>query len=251
MSRETTSPGASDAQLVRYLDDELDAEDRARVEAAVEADAALAARLETLRRRGRTLHGLLAATDPPVPARTPPGVVSIASAPSKREAQPPTTWLLRAAAVILVLAGVVSLVPPLRAWVVESLQRLAGTASEMVPPPPPPLLAAPDTMNVDFAHEHTSFDVELIATQPEGRVRIRIADVERASAEIHTRTAAEELFPIPAGIRFINTPTSVADYEVTVPSVVRIVRIIIAGRRIAEYPALAPENRERIFELKR
>src|SRR5690606_25924738 len=58
-----------DAELVRYLDGELDEQGRARLESAIAAAPAVQARLEQLRRRGEALRERLREADPHVPER--------------------------------------------------------------------------------------------------------------------------------------------------------------------------------------
>jgi len=233
---------ANDAELVRYLDGELDAAGRARVEAAAAADADVAARLDMLRRRGNRLRRMLERTDPVAPpARAQPEeAVKLAGSPA--------LTLMRAAAVLLVLVGVVTLVPPLRAWIVEQWQRVAPSA-EPAAPGQPPLLRTPDTVSIAFPATYQSFDFELIARQEAGTIRIRVADVEQVAAEMHTRTNTEEFFRFPGGLRIVNTATSVADYDIVVPPRVRIVRVTIAAEKIAEYSTRQEEGKERVFEL--
>jgi hypothetical protein len=235
---------ANDADLVRYLDGELDAAARARVEAAVAADAEVAARLETLRRRGKRLRRMLERTDPAAPAaRSQP-------AEAVKLARSPAPTLMRAAAVLLVVIGIVSLVPPLRAWIVDQWQRIAPSANTAAPGEPP-LLRTPDTVSIAFPTTYQSFDFELIARQETGTIRIRVADVEQVAAEMYTRTNTEEFFKFPGGLRVVNTATSVADYDIVIPSGVRIVRLTVAAERIAEYSTRPDEGKERVFELGR
>jgi hypothetical protein len=234
---------ANDADLVRYLDGELDAGGRARVEAEVAADADLAARLEKLRRRGKRLRRMLERTDPaPPPARPhPEGAVEAAGSPA--------LTLMRAAGVLLVLIGVVSLVPPVRTWIAAQWQRIAPSPETAPPPGEPPLLRIPDTVSIAFPSTYQSFDFELIARQKTGKIRIRVADVEQVAAEMYTRTHTEEFFKFPGGLRVVNTATTVADYDIVVPSRVRIIRVTVAAERIAEYSTRPEEGKERVFDL--
>jgi hypothetical protein len=47
----------------------------------------------------------------------------------------------------------------------------------------------------------------------------------------------------------VNTATTVADYDIVVPSRVRIIRVTVAAERIAEYSTRPEEGKERVFEL--
>jgi hypothetical protein len=250
MTAEPTTPPVNDADLIRYLDGELDDAGRARVESAVAADAERAARLETLRRRGRRLRRMLTKTDVPPPPQPPPAFVEQPTARLKSR-RSPSIPLMRAAAVLLVIAGVLTFVPPVRAWIVEQWQRFSTPTESGPLPGEPPLLRIPDTLDIAFPSPQRTFDFELIARQRAGRIRIRVADVDQVTAEMHTRTHTEEFFQFPGGLRVINTEGSVADYEIIVPSTVRAVRVTVAGTQIARYATQAEDGRERVFELGR
>lgn len=243
MTDEHNELAAGDAELVRYIDGELSPDDRARVEAAIAGDAQLASRLETLRARQQRLRTMLERSDTPVPDR--PAEPSAHEAPAARG----SAWLLRAAAIVLVLAGIVSLVPPLRAWIVDQLTRVTAPDPN-APPPPPPVSDVPDTADIAFRHVFQNFDFELVNAQREGTLRIRVAEVEQVAAEMHTRTGAEQFFHIPEGLRILNVPGSVADYEITIPPAVRRVRVVVGGRELAVYSTLPAEGKVRIFDLK-
>jgi hypothetical protein len=246
MANHETRPGRiDDADLVRYLDGELDADTRARIERAVDADPELAVRLDTLRRRGSRLHRLLSETDPPVPAARPPAHGTAG----------PRAWdrpLLRAAAIVGLLAAVVAAVPPLRAWVVDTLFRGGGEPAPVdVVPFPHELRGTADTMTVQFAVPAPTFDIELINPQRGGRLTIRVIDADRGSAELATRGGGENLLAIPAGLRIINSAASTASYVVEVPSTVRAIRVRMPGSPLLQYPTLDPANRERVIEFGR
>lgn len=255
MNDEGKDTGVGDADLVRYIDGELDAAATARIHAALAGNATLAARLETLRRRTAGLHTLLARTDPPAGRTDPPADIGRSSSPGSPGGGGPGPWLLRAAAVILVFAGVVSLVPPLRALVLDGWTRLTAAdeaPARPAPPPPPELLAVPDTVTAERVEvRFDSFDFELTAWQESGTLRIRVEDVESARVEIVTRTTREAFVRLPNGMRIINTAESVADYEVVLPRRVRLVRVTVNAQLIEEYGTRAERNLDRTFEVAR
>lgn len=152
--------------------------------------------------------------------------------------------MLRAAAVLLVIAGVFSLVPPLRAWVVSGWNRLSAPVESE---PVTHLLESPDTSDITFASNFDSFDVELITRQLEGAIRIRTGDVEDVTAVMVTRSGTEEWMPLPGGLRVINARSSVADYDIVLPERVRVVRVIIGAQRIAEYSPREEGGADRTF----
>jgi hypothetical protein len=245
MTDEGTTPIPGDAELIRYLDGELDGAAAARVDAALATHPPTRERLEQLRRRGERVGDLLRQTDPDVPA-------ALATNPFRTtasgNANGSANWLLRAAAVLLIAAGAITLVPPLRAWVVDGVQRVLErdpvdsiAASSSV---------VPDTFDVAFDVQST-LDFELLMWQREGTLRIRVAEAATATAQIHTRSGLEEFYVIPGGVRVNNANSSIADYELVVPTTVRMIRVTIGGDRVAEYGTFQPENRERTFVVTR
>lgn len=133
----------TDADLIRYLDGEQDDAERARIEAALAGDPALAVRLEQLRRRGQSLKPLLEATDPRPqesvrPARPPasagPDVIDLNAAWAAQQGVEPHVvrpyrplpgWVRAAAILAFLLAGSL-LVPPVRAWLAGVLASVLG-----------------------------------------------------------------------------------------------------------------------------
>lgn len=157
-------------------------------------------------------------------------------------------WLLRAAALVLVLAGIFSLVPPLRAWLLDGVPGSAGEPEEVVSGPP--MLPEPDTLTADsLVLRFDSFEFELTADQRNGSVRVRVEDTGTASVQIHTRTGLESFYRIPGGMRIINQGGSVADYEIILPRTVRAVRLFMGGRGIADYIPRGEGNTDRTFQL--
>lgn len=260
-----------DGELVRYLDGELDADATRRIDAIAAGNPDVAVRLATLRRRATRFHSLIAALEPatgPVASTSPTGetadaaapaatqatadtevstrVRSIDSAPSARRAAPAvrSVWLRAAAIVVVVLAGALA-IEPVRAWVVERIQRITGsepveatTAAEPAPP------AAPaDSLTIGFEVTVASFTIELDSHQSAGQLHVRTAAAgTRAEAEIQGRRN-EGLLQLPDQLRIQNDAGSVADYVVTVPPSVRRVQVRVAGRAVATYdvaPGAAP-----------
>ena len=156
------SAAADDGELIRYLDGELDALARARLERVLAADPAVARRLETLRRRGERMNRLLAASDAPAASDWRSGqgggldqeralgygralehghalghgralehdghalghgrAARPGGAPRARRPR-----LMRAAIVVLALAGAALLAPPARAFIAGRIQDLLAT----------------------------------------------------------------------------------------------------------------------------
>jgi hypothetical protein len=235
--REYRSP--ADAELIRYLDGELDAQEKAGIEARLAADNALRERLETLRRRGRKLSSLLDATDTPPPAAT-------AAAPERRPRRP----ALLAAAIVLLIIGAAVLVPPVRAWIASQWQRTPGDESapaNAAAQADAPALA--DTLNVSFPVGHPTFDIELLNLQARGQLVVFVTDSTSGSATIRNGKG-EETFLFPGGIRFINGAESTADYEVAVPRSVRRVTVRLPDRPFIIFSTLDTASQRRVIDLR-
>lgn len=234
----------SDGDLVRLLDGELDAEERARVEAHAAGCEACAARLRRLRRRSARLSGILLASDPqapPAPVQA-PDELALRRASRDRQAHSapaPRPWLRVAAVVVLLLAaGVVA--SPLRAVVAEWLrtqwERIAAPgAGAPAPAAEAPAAPAPERSpagaRVQFTPQGTTFTLDVAVPQGAGSVEVRRAAGTSATAEQTGGGAQAELLVLPSGVRIRNAPGATADYRVTVPASVRTVRVRVGEGR--------------------
>jgi hypothetical protein len=228
-----------DAMLVRFLDNEASDDERAQVEAAAAADAGVSDRLAQLRTRSQAAAGMLAADDVPVPA----SLQSFDAVRARAPAPESSRWLR--AAVLLAGLGLASLaVPPVRAWLLDATGLVDGERAGGAVAAAPAV--AVDTVVISF-DAPPEFLIELETAQRDGRLIVRIADVEQASAELRTSGGTESFFVIPEGIQIVNGDVSTAEYEITLPRTVRDVRIRIPGREDVAYTAA--ESDQRIFEL--
>jgi hypothetical protein len=257
------SPGnaASDADLIRYLDGELNADERARVDAAVAEDVALADRLASLLARGERLRALLAdsdpseaearATNPATPAAGGPRakaqwgrtVQSDATVRSIEGARAMLTrrlatsrasgghWL-RAAAVILFLLGAGLFVPPVRAWIVDRLESLVP-GEDAVVEMSPAIRSADDTAPLAYriAVTGSTLFLDVDAAQAGGELTVRVADVANASLEPMDADAGDPVLVMPDEdrVRIQNGEASTASYRLTLPQSVATLRIRIGG----------------------
>lgn len=155
-----------DADLVRYLDGELDAEGVSLLEARLREDAAAAGRLEELRRRSAALSTMLRVVDP-TEDEVRASAARIRPAPSR----PPLFFrgpaMLRLVAALAVFLGLVLAVPAARAWVVEGA-RVVGEALRLVAPAPPAAEGPPEAspgpaIQVHFAARGDTFEVQVPA----------------------------------------------------------------------------------------
>jgi anti-sigma factor RsiW len=268
------TPENADADLIRYLDGELAADERSRVEAALATDAGLAGRFAVLKRRSTRLAALLgtiapsaaetAAADPsrmygdvaagpdsgtdvvsldavrrarreaPV---VPPGVTRDIVDPGAtsgslplRSSQP--RWL-RAAIIIIALSIGAVFVPPVRAWIVHQLQRLAPSTPVVTPSlaPAPHAEVEPGALDLEFeVGRAATFEITIERVQAGGELVVRSADVERASAARRGGVDGEDLLVWSGGLRISNSAASTASYELVMPARVRSVMVRIGAR---------------------
>jgi hypothetical protein len=214
-----------EAKLLGLMDDALGAGERAVAEAHLRECASCRADLHRLRRRLGRLDELLARTDFLPPAGRDAKVV-----PLRRRARPGAASWLRAAAVVLVLAGAAALATPARAWMAEWLAGSrgpsAGPASPAAPAPrAAPAAGAKQSSQVRFAAAGASFTLWIEGPQRAGAVTVRTTPSGAATAEVVAGTGDAELLVVPQGLRIRNAPESAAEYRVTIPASVRTVRV--------------------------
>lgn len=237
-----------DGDLIRWLDGDLTAGERARVDRALAADPALAARLEQLRTRAGRLTELLRATDPApaAPAPVVPGPESAGSvidlnaawaarqgvAPHVVRQYRPMPGTLRAAIVAGMLLAGALLVPPVRAWLSGVLRPAVVDGNPGTPTVRAPAPAAPiDSLGITFVTEAASFVIEFAAAPAAGVLTIEWTDGDRVSAERYTAGGGEELQRIrPDLLRVVNGATSSANYRIVVPRSVTTVSVRMPGR---------------------
>lgn len=224
-----------DAMLVRYIDNDATEAERSVVENAVAADATVAARLAQLEKRSGAARAAFAAADVPVPP-------SLDTFDAPRPT--PRIWL-RAALLIGALGVGAFAVPPVRAWILDTLGRSSGRSGAAVQPPVPVVI---DTVGI-FFDAPPEFLIELEAAQRDGRLIVSVADVGQAGAELRTPGGTESFFVTPEGLQIVNGDVSTAEYEITLPRTVRDVRIRIPGQEDVTYATSG--NERRVFELGR
>jgi hypothetical protein len=152
-------------------------------------------------------------------------------------------WL-RAAAIILALAGAAMVVPPVRAWVIDQLQKLGGEDGRTDTPTQPAdgvASAAADTLPVTFAVTQPSFDIVFESAQVGGR-RLTLRSTEDAAATIQISGASEGITTLPASLRIANTATAAVNYELSLPALVKLVRVRIGETVIAEVAMTATDT---------
>ena len=273
---DAAGPGLADAELIRYLDGELDALGRARVERRIADDPAAARRLETLRRRGRRMRELLAAADAPAlgngrsphgpefpaesagaaDARPAPVIPLNARAPGRETGTAGRRRFLRAAVVLLALAATALLAPPVRALIAEGLARLAAAFGEepAVPAATGTAPTADGSAGARDAEFGAAFDVaaaefriEVATGQAAGTLTVRPGAGERGSAAIDGPAGQAELVVSDGVLRIRNGEDATASYVVALPATVRRVHIQVGGQETVALPL----DREHRIELTR
>jgi hypothetical protein len=227
-----TRQHATDGDLVRVIDGETAADDAVLI-AHVTDCAECSARLARLRAISDSIGELLRATDvaPVDPLRIRPPVDAVGVARLRRRRRAVALWsrpALRAAAAILLLAGVAAASPAARRWIADGIGRLRGAAP--TPPAQPrqpsrPAQAASGS-RVWFAPPRGPELVVRFETRPaSGTLALQGTEDDRASVQVVARASSEALLVLPGEVRVRNSVTSVANYRLTLPSKVRRVRV--------------------------
>lgn len=150
----------SDAQLVSYMHDALDADARAAVESRLAASHATAERLRLLRSREVRLGSMLKLLDPDE-LSTRRSAAVIAPAVRGRPRATRRATLGRAAAIVLIIGAAALLVEPVRAAAVEGLRSVAAVLGIMPPAAEPPESASAPAVRTAFGWTGPVFTVEL------------------------------------------------------------------------------------------
>jgi hypothetical protein len=220
-----------DGAIVRFLDGEAAADERAGVEAHLAACPRCTERLAALRRRSVNLGVLLARGDFAVPPVAAAPVDDLAARRAARRA-PMHPWLQAAAvAMLMVSAGLFA--APVRDWV-RGLASGGGSPAAEQPASAPTATSAEVPLagaRIQFTPEGAELSVEIAHPQAGGALRLESSAGSTASAEVRAPagTAPAELLVLPSALRIANDPASVAEYRVTVPASVRRVRVRIGS----------------------
>jgi len=204
-----------DGALVRYLDEECDATERAEVGEHVHGCQACAARLAELGRHAGLVSLALRAADAPATSRRPARRVGARAA----------------VAAALIVVGVAGAVRPVRAWILERTQTLwaavtgrNGDQDGAAPGVPP------GSASVTFVPAGTEFLVEVTGPQVEGRLVIEGVPGDTATTVVMGGSGTEDVMVLPTGLRIANAATSRASYAVRLPTRLTHVVVRIGGR---------------------
>ncbi|HEX7090624.1 MAG TPA: hypothetical protein VF192_10860, partial [Longimicrobiales bacterium] len=223
----------TDAELVRYLDGEIEGAPRAALEARIAAAPDAAARLDTLRRRSARLSALLADLDPPLEEVQQSAAAirpMVAAGAARARGWLPGPALLRWAAAVALLLGAALAVPPARAWMIQRVRDAAEALGLLDTAPEPavetPAGAAPDALQA--ASVRVTFEVHVdtfeIEAPPRGRLVVHRGPRASGSAEA-AGVPGVAFVVLPTGLRIEGPATDDARYDVALPASVAAVRI--------------------------
>jgi anti-sigma factor RsiW len=227
-----SAPHLTEGEVIRYLDDEGDPEERRRWSEHLDACERCARELDEL---GSLLNGfsagvgalgappdLLERTRPlPRPVR-PHGSVRGRGAGSVR-------WLRHAAAILLLLLPL-ALVPPLRAWIVERVSEAVGRGAAAPHPDPAPA-AAQAGGRLRFVPGGEEVQVEITAWQAAGTLTLRRSEGPAGVLEVVGGSGDEGSMVSERVLRIESAPGSTASYELHLPASVRRVVVRVGDER--------------------
>ncbi len=219
-------PGA----LVRRLDGEMDAAERAGVESHLAGCAECRAAEERLTAAAARVTLWLEHADPPArpPAdRTGEGrTIRLPARPAWRPWESP---LIRAAAVVVLLAGAAVAVPSALRWLDQRGEVAVDEPRE--PTPDAPRVEGPgDGLSVSFVPAGDRLVVRLAEAQAAGRVRLEPIAGREVHGEVLEGTGAEELIVLPDGLSIRNGSASTASYRIRVPAQIIVLELMVGDR---------------------
>lgn len=214
----------TDAELIRYLDGELDQTETGLLLDRIRTEPASAARLEQLRARSHALGAMLTHADPDdLATRRSADAIRSAMRDAHRPARSPA---LRAAAVILLLLAGAMAAPPLRAWIIERARTIAEVvgivAREPATPAPAPAPAEGAALSVTFAVIGDTFEIRVPGAG--GVLSVRREARDDGTIQVTGATITEHLVLVD-GVRLEGEAAANARYELVLPE--RVATIVL------------------------
>jgi hypothetical protein len=227
-------PHLEDSDLLHLVDGDESDEMRERWLTHIQSCQECARRLEVLRRRASLVSELLSEIDlPPGFAYPKLSVPSPARARSRPGAVIPDfsgAWVRAAAVVLLFLTSLIA-VPPLRAWVVDSVTHgwteLAALFGGGPSAEEPASSAAEGGSTLWFTPAGEEFRLEIVAPQAEGKLILTTVDGPQGALDITGRGSGATPLVFEGGLRILNTQRSTASYRVALPPGLARVRVRI------------------------
>lgn len=218
-----------EGQMVRLLDDELEANERRALEDHLTRCPPCSTALEQLREAAITFRMEL--RDDTIDAPQSTGWTGV---PRNRIA----AWWRIAATIAILLAASATL-RPVRALVQSGWESVAAAfgfapvaeAPETTLEPP-----APAGPVVTFVPRGTVITIDVDSWQTSGSVHIEFGDAREVSAQIVTPGTDENIVVVPnRGVRIGNASSTKSDYRVVVPDALERVIVTVAGERVADF----------------
>ena len=197
---------------------------------------------ETVGRRAARLGELLERTDEPARALRFP-----ADRISTRIAQRSAVRWRAAAVIALLLAGAAG-VPPVRAWIVGTVQHawasVTGHEAPAAQPSAAPVATPAGNMGGVVFPATDPLIIRLATLQAAGgSVTVEGTDAKAVSVSITGEPNAAELLVTPDGVRIVNRRASAAGYVVRVPASVGRVLVKVADQPARSFDAPEPGHR--------
>jgi hypothetical protein len=222
----------SDAELQSLGDGELAAADERRLRRHLEGCDACAARQRGLQLAGRRIGEWLGLLDHPAPAVD----VETVTRRAGGRLRPARPGLVAAAVATVLLAAVAAaaVIPgsPLRRFVASVLEERSPVEA---PPRPEPAPRPPPASGVAFVPE-PDLEVVFLRSQPEGAIRISLAETPEVRVRVVGGRAAYELDPARL---VVDNEGEAGTYEVRLPRDLPRVRVRIGDRVVFEKRAAA------------
>ncbi len=203
-------------QVVRYVDGELEADERSQIERHLDRCQSCRATIERTRQGAAELGRLLSASDFPIPALT--RATGRSRLHRRRSRLRPSVRTLAAVLCGVVIATMVS-VGPVRAWVADRwgdlkalVVREAASVTAVAE-----LDAGNNRASLTFTPKSREFVLGIANRQIRGQLVVEFLEDTRASAEI-LDGSNEDLIVLPDGLRILNGPESTASYRLTIPA---------------------------------
>lgn len=227
--------------LVRLVDDELSADERRGVEAHLSGCEPCRRERDRIEALSRAFSGWAGWAEPAEPPRL-AGVEEILRAADgadadggrgRRSAGGVVGTILRApafraAAVLVLLAGVALAFPPVSRWVEERVAGPTAGPGEVAPSAD----VAPGSISVSFRPAGERLTVRVERLPARGSVRIAPGAGPDVEARVIGGEGDEELTVLPDGLAVRIPEGSTADFAIAVPVTVRAIDLFVAGRRV-------------------
>jgi hypothetical protein len=246
MTTQSNDVHVADDVLVRIVDDEMFAPEHAHAHSHLETCRFCTERLSTIARRTHALSALLQVADPAMPLMQPPSPSSAGlpqPLPASRRRYAVPAWL-KAAAVVLLIAGAAVMASPVRARVLDWIRdtfRPPVSAPAVVPAD----RASAGRASVEFLPVGHELNLEVVAAEAGGELRIGVNDGRAVVARALNATGAVELLVLPAGLRIVNTAAR-GTYDISVPAQITLIRVQIGEEASFE---LVPGQLPRVILL--